>query len=123
MERTNGMIQYQWGEPNLCAEPGAAAVPSNLTGSELSIQGARRTSPNDGYTTNGRGRAGIQSVRVCCLLVSWVPCATVTFIFMMIYFLLFCFLLVYIIGHNVCGGTIRPMIISTFLSDSDTLVG
>ncbi|OAX44646.1 glycoside hydrolase family 5 protein, partial [Rhizopogon vinicolor AM-OR11-026] len=58
----NGIIQYQWGQSNLTAEPGTSVTPPSTTG-EVSTPGSpgqtptppeeTGESPNDGYSTNG----------------------------------------------------------------------
>ncbi|KAJ8589720.1 glycoside hydrolase [Rhizopogon salebrosus TDB-379] len=58
----NGIIQYQWGQSNLTAEPGTTVSPTSTTGEQSTPSSAGETpspqdqtgeTPNDGYTSNG----------------------------------------------------------------------
>jgi len=58
----NGIIQYQWGQTNLTAQPGTTVSPSSSTGEQStpsspgetpSPQNQTGETPNDGYSPNG----------------------------------------------------------------------
>jgi mannan endo-1,4-beta-mannosidase len=54
-----GMVQYQWGQQNLTAEPGTPVSPSVTGTGESPDQTTTGVSPNDGYSTLGQGQEDV----------------------------------------------------------------